>query len=107
MAPGKICEVCGHPVKSTPGKVTKRYHDACKRWRNYLDASVRAAREMNPRPTPRQAIYIRQEATRAANQMAALAQPRDSRGRFRAATLEELGLAEHYGLLSSPPTPRS
>lgn len=82
MPPEKICEVCGHPIKSRPGKVEKRYHMPCKKWRNFLDAAVRAAQEINPKPTHRKSTYIRQEATRAANRMAALAQPRDALGRF-------------------------
>ena len=96
MSPEKICEVCGHPIELKPGKVQRRYHTPCKKWRNFLDAAVRAAREINPKPPHRQSTYIRQEATRAANRMAALAQPRDALGRFVATVWEPVSEQEEF-----------
>lgn len=50
--------------------------------KNYLDAAVRAAKEMELRPTPEGSANIRRMAMKASNQMAALAQQRDEYGRF-------------------------
>jgi len=76
------CQVCGHPIPDTGSKQKKLYHEPCKKWKNFLDAAVRAAQEMDPKPTPDGATFIRQETFRASNRMAAIVQPRDSHGRF-------------------------
>ena len=76
------CEVCGHPIESTPGKVPKKYHPPCKRFRNYLEAAVRAVKEMDPKPTAGAAREIRHEATVASYRIGAMVQPRDRFGQF-------------------------
>ena len=76
------CDVCGEPIKIVSSKTRKRYHPACKKFRNYLEAAVRAVKEMDPKPTPEAASKIRHEATVAAYRIGATVQPRDSRGRF-------------------------
>lgn len=76
------CEVCGNEIEDLGPRKQRRYHDACKRWRNFLDAAIRAAQEMDPRPTADGARFIRQETFRASNRMAAITQPRDRLGRF-------------------------
>lgn len=76
------CKVCGNELPKPKRGQQKTYHEPCKRWRNYLDAAVRAAQEMDPKPTREGATVIRQETFTAANRMAAIAQPRDELGRF-------------------------
>lgn len=77
------CQVCGHELLDRGPRQQRLYHDACKKWRNFLDAAIRAAGEISPKPTSAGASFIRQETFRAANRMSAIAQPRDERGRFR------------------------
>ena len=76
------CQVCGHPLGDRGPRKQRLYHDACKKMKNYLDAAVRAAKEMEQRPTPEGSTNIRRMAMKASNQMAALAQQRDEYGRF-------------------------
>ena len=77
-----VCEVCGDPVEAVPGKTRKRYHPACKKFRNYLDAAVRAVKDMDPRPEGEAASKIRHGAMVAACRIGATVQKRDARGRF-------------------------
>jgi transposase len=76
------CEVCGNPVEYVPGKVKKRTHLACGRYRNFLEAAVRAVKEMDPKPTEVAAREIRHEAMVASYRIGATVQKRDARGRF-------------------------
>ena len=80
--PTPVCKVCGHPVKTIKGKVQKWYHPACKKYRNFLGAAVRAVKEMNPKPTEEAASKIRHEAMIASYRIGATVQKRDARGRF-------------------------
>jgi hypothetical protein len=76
------CEVCGHPVEIVPGKVKKRYHLPCKRFRNYLEAAVRAVKEIEPKPTPEAAKKIKHNTFVALCRIGATVQPRDQFGQF-------------------------
>lgn len=80
--PSGICDVCGHPIKSVPGKVQKKRHKPCRDFKNFLAAAVRSVRQMDPKPTPVAASKIRHEATVASYRIGAMVQPRDARGRF-------------------------
>jgi len=77
------CPVCGNPIKSTPGKVPKKYHKPCRDYRNFLAAAVRAVQQMDPKPTDDASKEIRHETTVASYRICALVQPRDELGRFR------------------------
>jgi transposase len=76
------CPICGNPIKSTPGKVQKTYHRPCRDFKNFLEAAVRAVREMDPKPTPDASREIRHEATVASYRIGATVQPRDRFGQF-------------------------
>ena len=77
------CEVCGQPIKIGLGNTRIRYHPACKKFRNYLEAAVRAVKEMDPKPTDEAARKIRREAFVAQCRISASVQDRDALGRFR------------------------
>jgi len=76
------CEVCGNPLKIIPGKVPKRYHPACKDLRNFLEAAVRASREIDPKPTGDYIKKIQHEALVASCRIHAYVAKRDALGRF-------------------------
>ena len=76
------CLICGNPVEGVHGKVQKKYHRPCRDFKNFLEAAVRAVKEINPKPTEEAAREIRHEATVASYRIGAMVQPRDSRGRF-------------------------
>ena len=76
------CDVCGNPIKHIPGKVQKTYHRPCRDFKNFLEAAVRAVKEMDPKPTPGAAREIRHEATVASYRIGAMVQPRDRFGQF-------------------------
>ena len=78
-----ICRICDVEIDQENTKVKRQYHPACKRFRNFLDATVRAAREIvEEHPTDRARSNIRHEAFVASNRMGAILQRRDARGRF-------------------------
>jgi hypothetical protein len=76
------CDVCGDPIEVTFGKTRKRYHPTCKKFRNYLEAAVRAVKEMDPKPTEEAAGKIRHEAMIASYRIGATVQKRDRFGQF-------------------------
>lgn len=76
------CQVCGHPIEDPGPRKQKLYHEPCKRLKNYLDAAVRAARDIDPKPDRSGATMIRQRCCKASNQISAIAQVRDKYGRF-------------------------
>jgi len=76
------CEICGSEIDEKGTRSDTKYHPICKRFRNHLDAAVRAAREIMPTLDGYAARRIRREAFIASNRMGAILQKRDSRGRF-------------------------
>jgi hypothetical protein len=76
-----VCQVCGDPTKVIPGKVPKRYHPACRKLHNYLEAAIRAAREIDP-PTDDGIKKIQHEAFVASCRIHAIVAKRDALGRF-------------------------
>lgn len=77
------CEICGHPLQHTSGKVKKKYHKPCRDFRNFLAATVRAVKQMDPKPTDEASKEIRHQVFVAQCRICALVQPRDELGRFR------------------------
>ena len=80
--PDLTCEVCGHPTESIPGKVQKTYHKPCRDMRNFLNAAVRAAREIDPKPKGDYIKKIQHEALVASCRIHAIVAKRDALGRF-------------------------
>ena len=76
------CEICGHPLQHTFGKVKKTYHKPCRDFKNYLDAAVRAVSKIDPKPTDEARKRIQHEAFVASCRIQARIAKRDSSGRF-------------------------
>lgn len=76
------CEVCGNPIEVIPGKVQKRYHGACKDFKNFLEAAVRAAKQIDPAPTDECRKKIQHQAFKAQCRIHASVAKRDALGRF-------------------------
>lgn len=77
-----LCELCGHPLAHTPGKVQKTYHRPCRDFKNFLAAAVRAVSDIDPKPTDECIKKIQHEAFMASCRIQARIAKRDSRGRF-------------------------
>jgi hypothetical protein len=77
------CGICGDEVDQTGTRSRRLYHPACKRFRNFLDAAERAAKEIVAEDrTDWGRRIIRRHVFTLANQVGAILQRRDERGRF-------------------------
>jgi hypothetical protein len=80
--PVLCCPVCGHPTESVHGKVQKKYHRPCRDFKNFLEAAVRAVKDIDPKPTPEAAKKIKHKTFVALCRIGATVQPRDQFGQF-------------------------